>query len=516
MNYQDLLHCPIVSSTIVPLIEKASRSPVSVLLLGEQGTGKELVAKIIHHTGEHKLLPFYKIDCKFLAEKTFREELSRILREVREKRKPGTLYLREVGFLGEGSQLKLLELVGDGILFDEGEEETGKHFRMISSSSENLEMKVAQGKFSEELLERLNTLSLKVPSLRDRGEEIATIARYLLAQQARKLNLGKMSITSKALKMLEMYWWPGNLREFERVLVQSAIFSVGETLTDRDLFVEIESEKSAFASFLKKLEGNPPAPRKMKESSQEPGDPPLPLFLIELVHRIKNPLVSIKTFTQLLREKFSDGEFREYFYRIVTEDIEKIDSVLDGLLSYIKINTPVRKTNTVHTIVEEALKKYEKSFEQRRIKVFKKYETDLPETVVHDEQLRYIMNSILQYAQPSIAPEGTIGILTQCVDLQKDKPEDPRGQGNEGGCIEILILFTGYKKSVEQLEAALGGSRVEQAETIELELRLVKEIIQKNHGTMRFEVDEKKPRTVISVRLPVERREVVYYPPTMM
>jgi nitrogen fixation/metabolism regulation signal transduction histidine kinase len=314
--------------------------------------------------------------------------------------------------------------------------------------------------------------------------------------------------------MLEIYWWPGNLREFERVIVQCAIFSEGETLTDRDLFIGLESEKNAFASFLKKLEVPTPA-RETKEASRESLGPPLPLFLIELVHRIKNPLVSIKTFTQLLREKFSDGEFREYFYRIVTEDIEKIDSVLDGLLSYIKINTPVRKSNTVHTILEETLKKYEKMFEQRRIKVFKKYETHLPETVVHDEQLRYIMNSILQYAQPSITPEGTLGILTQRVDLQEGKPLDRRWEGKNGGWVEILVLFTGYKKSVEQLEAAMGGTPVDQAETIELELRLVREIIQKNRGIMRIEVDEKKPKTLISVRLPVERREVVYYPPSM-
>jgi hypothetical protein len=513
MNYQELLHSPIVSSKIAPFIEKASQSPVPVLLLGEQGTGKELIAKLIHHTGEHKYLPFYKIDCKFLTEETFREQLSRILREIREKGVPGTLYLREVGFLEEGNQLKLLELVGDGILSHGGEEETSHHLRLISSSSENLETKVAQGKFSEDLLERLNTVSLKVPSLRDRGEEISTIARYLLAQHARKMKLKKVSITSKALKMLESYWWPGNLKEFERVIVQSALFSEGETLTDRDLFVEIESEKNSFASFLKNLEVSP-VPPKTKEPSPESTPPPLPLFLIELVHRIKNPLVSIKTFTQLLREKFNDGEFREYFYRIVTEDIEKIDSVLDGLLSYVKINTPVRKTNTVHTIVEEALKKYEKTFEQRKIRVFKKYETNLPETVVHDEQLRYIVNSILQYAHPSISPGGSLGILTKCVDPQKEEAEDRRWEGKEGQWIEILIIYAGYKKSVEQLEAALGGTPVEQAETIELELRLVKEIIQKNRGIMRFEVDEKKPRTIISVRLPVERREVVYYPST--
>ena len=82
-------------------------------------------------------------------------------------------------------------------------------------------------------------------------------------------------------------------------------------------------------------------------------------FLAELVHRIKNPLVSIKTFTQLLQEKFNDGEYRESFYKVVSDDIDKIDLVLNGLMNYIKMNTPLSKTNTVHQILEEVLKRHE-------------------------------------------------------------------------------------------------------------------------------------------------------------
>ena len=194
-----------------------------------------------------------------------------------------------------------------------------------------------------------------------------------------------------------------------------------------------------------------------------------PLFFIELVHRIKNPLVSIKTFTQLLREKFNDGEFRDYFYRIVTEDIEKIDSVLNGLLNYIKINTPVEKTNTVHLILEEMLKKYEARLEEKRIRVFKKFEKDLPETVVHDEQLRYILNSILQYALPSIPPEGSIGFLDQIAQcLKKERGRAIASVRKDGRFIEILIVFTGYKKPVEQFETVLGIPALQQDETIEL------------------------------------------------
>jgi nitrogen-specific signal transduction histidine kinase len=279
---------------------------------------------------------------------------------------------------------------------------------------------------------------------------------------------------------------------------------------EKDLFFETENEKSSFNSFLKKAEIKPPTFQK-NSFPDEKNVLSLPLFFIELVHRIKNPLVSIKTFTQLLREKFGDMEFREYFYKIVTEDIEKIDGVLNGLLNYIKINTPIEKTNTVHSILEEVLKKHEVQLEDKRIKLFKKYEKDLPETVVHDEQLRYILNSLLQYAIPSIPPNGSIGLLTKSFDIQEGTGNDRTLVQKDGRYIEIMIVFTGYKKPMEPLETVLGIPATQKESMVELELRLIKEIIQKNRGMMKFEVNEKKPRTLISLRFPIERRKVVYY-----
>jgi light-regulated signal transduction histidine kinase (bacteriophytochrome) len=234
---------------------------------------------------------------------------------------------------------------------------------------------------------------------------------------------------------------------------------------------------------------------------------------MELVHRIKNPLVSVKTFTQLLREKFSDAEFRTHFYRIVTEDIEKIDAVLNGLLSYIKINTPLEKKDTVHIILEDVLRKYEVQLEDKKIKIFKKFEKDLPETVVHEEQLRYIFDVLFQYTLPFIPPHGSIGILTKSFDHPKETAEDKIVPVQDGGYLEILVVFTGFKKPVEQFGTVLGIPGVQKEETIELELRLIKEIIQKNRGRMKFEVNEKKLRTLISLKLPVERRKLIYYQP---
>jgi nitrogen-specific signal transduction histidine kinase len=222
-------------------------------------------------------------------------------------------------------------------------------------------------------------------------------------------------------------------------------------------------------------------------------------------------LVSVKTFTQLLRDKFDDAEFREHFYRIVTDDIEKIDYVLNGLLSYIKINTPIEKRDTVHVILEDVLKKHEIQLEERKIKVFRKFEKDLPETIVHEEQLRYIFSALLQYSIPSIPPGGSIGILTKSFDLQSEPEISKLYPQKNGRFVEILIVFTGYKKPVEQFETVLGIPAGQKEEAVELELRLIKEVIQRNQGIMKFEVNEKKPRTIISLKFPIERRKLIYY-----
>jgi transcriptional regulator with AAA-type ATPase domain len=374
------------------LIQKTAHNNVPVLIQGEQGTEKELIAKIIHYAGDSKYYRFYKIDCKILTPETFRDQLSYIVKEINYGTIPATLYLKEVGYLGQVDQQSLLELIEDGVFQDGTEKKVIKNIRFISSSSENVKEKVAQGKFSEDLYHRLNTVILPIPPLRQRTEEISTIAQHILTDCSKKMKIKTVGISDNVLMLLKSYWWPGNLRELEHMIIRSAIFAEGEMIIEKDLFFDTENEKNSFVSFLKKSEMKPSTNGK-KNHSEGQNTYSLSLFFIELVHRIKNPLVSIKTFTQLLREKFGDVEFREYFYRIVTEDIERIDGVLNGLLNYIKINTPLEKTNTVHFILEDVLKRHEVQLEDKRIRIFKKFEKDLPETVVHDEQLKYIFNS---------------------------------------------------------------------------------------------------------------------------
>ncbi|NWF91990.1 MAG: sigma 54-interacting transcriptional regulator [Syntrophaceae bacterium] len=511
MNYQELLQSPIIPPQIVALTQKASSNMVPVLIQGEQGTGKELIAKLIHYTGDWKSYRFLKMDCRIMTKDTFQASLSELLKETEGGETPATVYLKEVGYLGKESQLKLLELIEDGVLQTNGEKKVIKNIRFISSSSEDLKEKAAQGKFLEDLYYQLSTLSIFVPPLRDRTDEIPKIAQYILEEYSKRMRLKKVAISNDVLSLLESYWWPGNLRELEHVVIRGAVYSDGETLKEKDLFFRQEEERTSFSSFLKKSDVKPPLPKERGFSGEE-DTPSLSAFLIELVHRIKNPLVSIKAFTQLLREKFNDPEFRNQYYRVVTEDIDRIDSLLNGFLNYIKINTPIEKRNTVHGVLDDVLKRHDPQLKDKQIKVFKRYEEGLPETIVHEEQLRYIFDSILQYAISSVPPNGSIGFLTKSSNTHKKTPVERALSNGEKGQIEIVVVFTGYKREGEPLRNVLGIPVPPQEEKIELELRLLKEIIQKNRGMMKFEVDEKKPRTLISLSFPIERRKVIYYP----
>ncbi len=510
MNYHELLQSPIIPPQIATLALKAAHHIAPVLIQGEEGTGKEQIAKTIHYAGDWKDYRFYKMDCRILTEDTFHAQLSHLFKEIRYGTVPATLFLKEVGSLGHQDQLKLLELIEDGLFQNDHEKKIVKNIRFISSSSENLKEKVAQRKFSEDLYYQLNTFSIFVPPLRDRTKELSLIARFILEEYSKKMKVKKVGIPDEVIRLLESYWWPGNLREFEHVMVQSAIYSEGKDLIQKDFFFKQEDGESSLFSFLKRAEMKTFSATE-KGFSEDPKNLPVSTLFIELVHRIKNPLVSIKTFTQLLRHKFNDAEFRDQFYRVVTEDIEKIDSLLNGLLDYIKINTPIEKTNTVHLVLEDVLEKHGPQIKEKQIKIFKKYELNLPETTLHQEQLRYIFSSLLQYAISFLPQKGSIGFLTKSLNSHKETSTDEFLLKEDRGYIEIFMVFTGYKKPNESFEDILGIPASQETEATELELRLIKEIIQKNRGMMKLEVNEEKPRTLISLRFPIERRRIIYY-----
>jgi light-regulated signal transduction histidine kinase (bacteriophytochrome) len=279
-----------------------------------------------------------------------------------------------------------------------------------------------------------------------------------------------------------------------------------ETLSrmDSDL-LEMENDPNDFVSFMNKSETKQTEPKEAPPPVDQ-DTPFLSSFLVELTHSIKNTLASIKHFTVLSEEKLDDAEFRKLSQKSISEDIKKIDSVLNSLLNYININTPLTKTNTMSLLLEEVLEANEKQLLEKKIKIFRKCDKVLPETFIHDEQVKFIFNSILQFAILSTPPNGSIGFLVKSFDIQNGLSEK-KNPLEKNGYVEAVVGFMGGEKSARPAEA---GSPEDSSNLI---LQLVKEILQKNHGTMKLEVDEKKSKTLVTLRFPIERRKVIYYEP---
>lgn len=272
-------------------------------------------------------------------------------------------------------------------------------------------------------------------------------------------------------------------------------------------FLDIEKEKSQIHSYL--ASGGVQSLQAVKGiiSDQRNGSFLYPLF-VELIQRIENSLESIRKFTELSRGKFSDKVFGDHFQKMINGEVGKIDFLLDNVLNYIKVDFTVKKTNTIHTLLEEVIKKNQIKSDEKKIRMFKKFEKDLPETIVPDEHLKYILNSILQYAIVLMPLNSSIGIATRYFALQEEGDEDHALLKKEGRHIEISFLFDGYKKTTERFGAVLQMAAPLKEEGLEFELRLVDEIVRRNRGALKFEPDPMKARTFISLRFPVERRKV--------
>jgi nitrogen-specific signal transduction histidine kinase len=278
-----------------------------------------------------------------------------------------------------------------------------------------------------------------------------------------------------------------------------------------DHFFESEKKGHSLFSFLKE-DGVKPKESGKEGLPHEQGPSFMDSVLIELVHGIKNALASIYHATVLGMDHYEDGEMRERSHRQVREEIKKIDSVLNSVLNFISINTPILKTNTLYTILEEILEANEKPLRQKNIKVIKRYGKDLPDTFIHPEQVRFIFHSVLQYAVLSTVPNESIGFLMESSDVDSGAGGEKTSFGNDRRYIEVMIGFNGDGKSVRSLED-LSETPGDAGEGMtDLILRLAKEILQRNHGMM-TETHGERLKTLIHLRFPVERRKVVYYEP---
>jgi transcriptional regulator with PAS, ATPase and Fis domain len=228
-------------------MEKVAGTDSTVLILGESGTGKELVAKAIHFNGSRREKPFVAIHCGAIPADLLESELFGHVRGAFtgavadkpgkfETAHHGTIFLDEIGTMPMHLQVKLLRVLQEQEIERVGSSRKIKlDVRVISATNSNLKEEVKRGNFREDLYYRLNVIPILLPPLRDRREDIALLARYFLQKTCREMNRPLMSISPSAMRALEAYEWPGNVREMENVIERSVALGEGEVIDRQDL-----------------------------------------------------------------------------------------------------------------------------------------------------------------------------------------------------------------------------------------------------------------------------------------
>lgn len=241
---------------LLTMIDKVSRTDSTVLIRGESGTGKELVARAIHARSGRRDRPFVAVNCAALPETLLESELFGHSRGaftgavtsktgLFEEADGGTILLDEIGDVSPVLQAKLLRVLQEGEFFRVGETRPRKvDVRVLAATNRDLERAMADGVFRPDLFYRLNIISLHVPPLRDRSEDIPLLAAHFLDRLSRKCGKRVSRISSEALQMLMKHQWPGNVRELENVIERGVILADTEEITTAELPVELSQEKS--------------------------------------------------------------------------------------------------------------------------------------------------------------------------------------------------------------------------------------------------------------------------------
>ncbi len=234
--------------------------------------------------------------------------------------------------------------------------------------------------------------------------------------------------------------------------------------------------------------------------------------MIGWVAYTKRTLDSIKKFALLSRDRFIDWEFGEVFYQRVAKDVEKADLLLDNFLEYFRVITPIEKTGTVNTLIEETLSENQAQLEEKGVKLFKKLQKDLPEIVVPDQSLKYILSIVLRYVIASTLPNGTVELLTKSIAVRRGEKQTYGWFQEYTGYVGILVGFANDKEPKEKPKVGSGRTPFfQEDESLEFMLRLAKEAVRKSRGMMKFKVDEKRRKKMILLEFPIERRKEILY-----
>ncbi|WP_339836611.1 sigma-54 dependent transcriptional regulator [uncultured Maribacter sp.] len=243
-------------NSVLSLVQKVAKTDVNILVTGENGTGKELIARELHKSSARNNEVFISVDMGSISENLFESELFGHVKgsftDAKEDRagkfeaaNGGTLFLDEIGNLSLQMQAKLLSVIQNRVVVRVGSNKTiAVDIRLICATNCNLDQMVADGLFREDLLYRINTIQIEVPALRDRDGDVLILSDFFLKKFAYKYGKPSLKINQSAQEKLMDYAWPGNVRELLHTMERAVILSEGNVLKSTDFLLETKTSFS--------------------------------------------------------------------------------------------------------------------------------------------------------------------------------------------------------------------------------------------------------------------------------
>jgi len=472
------LEYPYLGRTAASLVHRFARSRLPVLILGEVGSGKERVARAFFDLQPPTTVPISLSAAEISADSLVRKALA--LRSARDPGGAPTALIIE--------NLDRIEVSAQSLLLDflQGEESRSGGWRPVTTCGGDLLERVYRGDFLDGLYYRLATLTLKLPPLRERKEDIAALAAWFANHFGRVLGLGEVTFSAAAVDRLSNYLWFGNVGELETVVARTLTIQRKNRVEASDIVFDFPGE--GFTSDARHLDDITTAgakfERELKSSVDRPpvsNSPPstpsngetkavdLNVMIHELAHELKNPMVTIKTFAQLLEDRYQDENFRARFQDVVGGDIERMDDLLEVMIEFAAFSQPhmtnVPLEEKLRTVLGDAsgeCAKRQTSIKWKRNGFGRDIRTD-------EAQLRYVLKNTLLavFSQAKIGSEIEVDIEQQ-------------------GCVAISYVREGARlASIAQYFNTSAPSSDDAV--LPLRMLLAKQLVERNGGRMALE-----------------------------
>jgi DNA-binding NtrC family response regulator/uncharacterized protein YuzE len=469
------LEFPYLSRAAASLVHRFAATRLPLLISGEIGCGQEQVARAVHSRDPIPAacvaLNAAEISADYLAQKSFeiscngsfQETVVTVLIENLEKVLPS----------GQSALLNFLE------------EDKRSEWRLLTTARADLLERVYQGEFLEALYYRLATLTLRLPPLRDRKDDIPAIASWFGRFYAGTAGLGEVTFSADASQRLGNYFWFGNLHEMETVIARTLVIRRKNLIEAADLIFdfsgdrdvldlpEFEESVTSEASSKKELRLVTAQTDVHNRSSTDSGSGnghgrsvDLHILIHELAHELKNPMVTIKTFAQLLGDRYQDENFRARFQDVVGDDIERMDDLLETMIEFADFSQPRASKVPLEEKLRTALKEIGEACDKRQARIQWKGNGYNREIRIDEAQLKYILRNVL------------LAVLSQAK-MNSEIEIDVEKQG----CVAISYWREGARfASIGHYFNA--SSPTADESVLPLRILLAKQLVERNGGRM--------------------------------